>query len=60
MPNFFPIYQGSATPQYTVNLSQIVSITHDEADSWTLWMTNGDSFTLEEEDLTNFKKTTGL
>ena len=57
---FFNIHQGETEPQYTINLMFVVDINREEPESWEVTTTTGAEYTLEDDDLKRFRKSTGL
>jgi len=57
---WFNIHQGEDYPEYTINLSQICGIDRSDDESWEVCMSNGETYTLEGDDLARFRQATGL
>jgi hypothetical protein len=61
MVNWFHIYQGDPTPQYTINLAHVASVTREDDTSWEVFVVDqAYSYTLEGDDLSRFRQATGL
>jgi hypothetical protein len=58
--NWFDIFQGEGSAQYTINLCQVCRIDRSDEDSWEIALANGETYTLEDDDLYEFREMTKL